>query len=131
MKAPASSAAPPATAIVPARVDINLCANSMGPTSLSGEHCDAITEGVHVARSRAASAGVDQIDVLDEMPDDVALVGRGIVAGAVRLGLRSTGVLGPAGHVEHRESLDGHDVVTTAAETPERRQDHRDQPRIR
>src|SRR6266511_5364525 len=86
----ATIAATPATANVPLRVESNLCANCIFRSLLFGEHRDARSEGTEVAE-RSAPARVDRLDVLDEVPDDVAagLVGNRVGARA-RIALAAT-----------------------------------------
>src|SRR2546423_12613387 len=99
MKTPASSAAPLATAIVPALVETNFCANSTIVPPLFGHHDDAVAEGVEVAEGWPSASAVESVDVLDEMPDDVAgIVVRDRVVAVSLAGIREAAALaGPPG----------------------------------
>src|SRR6266545_6072092 len=118
---PASMAAPAATAIVPALVEMTRCANSMVEPPLLGQHRDAVAERVEVAEVRASAAAVERVDVLDEVADDVAgvVVRNGVVpVPLARVGEAAT-LGGPAGDVERGEPGHRDGVRAVAAEAPE------------
>src|SRR4051812_3334433 len=112
---PASTAKPS----VPWRVESNFLVACMDSFPSAGHDGDAAAKRRAVARS-AAGAGVERVDVLDEVADDVALVLDGVVA----LVLARAAV--PAGEVERGEADDGKACVAAAGERAERRQDELD-----
>src|SRR3954469_13935406 len=129
--ATASNATSAAKPSVPARVDNSLRVTCTG-SFLSPGHCrDARAEGVQVARL-AAGAGVDVLDVLDEVPDDVAgvVVGHRVVAPALTRVCEPLAGAGPARDVEDGEVGDRHSGAAAPAEGTEGRQEDVEEPRI-
>src|SRR5919199_3741520 len=123
--AAASNAASAANPSVPARVDNSLRVTCTGSLLSPGHGSDARAERVQVARL-AAGAGVDGLDVLDEVPDDVAgvVVGHRVVAVALARVGEALDRAGPPRDVEGREVRDRHRGAAAAAEGAEGRQEY-------
>src|SRR5437867_1673012 len=91
------------TAMVPPRVDRSLCANCTGLPPLFSQHGNTRAERVEIAQI-TGSAGVDRIDVLDEVTPEVSpLVGPGPREGLVVRAGRIAADVVPAGDVESPE----------------------------
>src|SRR5205823_70158 len=139
-RAAASRAVNAATATEPPRVDTTLlrsrlgrCGGALTGTSflLFSELRNAAAERVRIARLRAARVA-ERLDVLDEVADDEAGIGRVVAAGLSRLvtGIGVVPLSRVAGDVEVGEVDHGDDRAAAPAEAPEWSEEQGDDARI-